>query len=187
MLRIALPVWILGAGLLMAGLADAAGPPGACAALSHAQAFALAGAPLDTVSREDSGPTAENGHDHTTACGYFPRGYDIAKADNPPERGIMLTLHEMPDRDAARRFYEQLVGMAGTSVSQTPGAKINPLGGLGEAAYLQVETVNSNPPVQLANIGFYKGSVMGFIQVWLRRPPGDVAQRGARQIISKLP
>jgi hypothetical protein len=184
MARIALAVLLFG---LLATRADAAGAPPACTALTETEALALVGAPLGAVTREEVKPTAENGHDATNACGYFPKGYDLAKADGPPERGIMVTLHSMPDGDAAKRFYNQMFKMAGMSVANQPGVSIAPVTGLGEGAYLQLMTLDSKPPVRLANVGFYKGSVMGFIQVWIKGPPGEVAQKAAKGIISKLP
>jgi hypothetical protein len=187
MLRTALPMGLVVAGFLMAGCACAAEPPGACAVLSEKQAVAITGGALRAVFREEIAATGENGHDHTTKCGYFPKGYDMAKADGPPERGIMITLHGMPDQDAAKRFYDQLFRMAGRSIESMPGASIAPVGGVGEAGYLQLMTLDSAPPVQLANMGFFKGSVMAFMQVWLKRPPGDAAQGAARQIVSRLP
>jgi hypothetical protein len=187
MLRAAVFASLMGVGLLMAGSANAAGPPAACAVLSEKQAVALAGGPLGAVVKQESMPADDNGHDHTTKCGYFPKGYDVDKADGPPERGIMITLHAMPDSEAAKRFYEQLFSMAGRSIASVPGARIAPASGLGEAAYVQLMTLDSNPPVQLANVGFFKGSVMGFMRVWLKRPPGDTARDAARQVISGLP
>jgi hypothetical protein len=187
MLRAALSTGLVVAGFLMAEHACAADPPAACAVLSEKQAVAVTGGALGAVFREETAATDENGHDHTTKCGYFPKGYDLAKADGPPERGIMITLHSMPDPDAAKRFYDQLFRMAGRSIESVPGASIAPVGGVGEAGYLQLMTLASTPPVQLANMGFFKGSVMGFMQVWLKRPPGDAAQGAAKQIVSRLP
>jgi len=182
--RIAIAVLLFG---LLPASAYAAGAPPACTALTEKEALALVGGPLGAVSREQVKPTAENGHDVADGCGYFPKGYDFAQADGPPERGIMVTLHSMPDGEAAKRFYNQMFKMAGMSVGAQPGVSIAPVSGLGEGAYLQLMTLDSKPPVRLANIGFYKGGVMGLMQVWLKGPPGEVAQKAAKGIISKLP
>ena len=114
--------------------------------------------PSGAVFREETAATGENGHDHTSKCGYFLKGYDLDKADGLLERGIMITLHSMPDQDAAKRFYDQLFRMAGRSIESVPGASIAPAGGVGEAGDLQLMALDSTPPVQLANMGFFKGS-----------------------------
>ena len=68
-------------------LTDASAGPGdaACNALTEQDAAALMGAPLESNFRNESKPDAMNGHDHTTVCGWFPKGYDLKKADAPPE------------------------------------------------------------------------------------------------------
>src|SRR5689334_2072439 len=81
----------------LAGLAvnDAAALPGdaACKALSQQDAAALMGAPLESNFRNETPADAVNGHDHTTVCGWFPKGFDLKSAGAPPERGVLLTLH----------------------------------------------------------------------------------------------
>jgi hypothetical protein len=49
------------------------------------------GAPLESNFRNESQPDSVNGHDHTTVCGWFPKGYNLSTADKPPERGVQLT------------------------------------------------------------------------------------------------
>jgi len=54
------------------------------------------GAPLPEPFKSETLPEMHNGHDHATACGWFPKGYNPATADAPPERGILLTLQVRP-------------------------------------------------------------------------------------------
>lgn len=83
--------------------------PVACAVLSEKEALALVGGPLGEISKGEQKPTMENGHDHNTWCGFFPKGYDLRKADRPPERGLMLQLHAMRNPADAKGFYENTV------------------------------------------------------------------------------
>jgi len=64
----------------------------ACELLSADEAASLMGAPLPEPFKSETLPEMHNGHDHATACGWFPKGYNPATADAPPERGILLTL-----------------------------------------------------------------------------------------------
>ena len=180
-------VLLLAAGLLMAGVSNAADAPVACAVLSEKEAVAITGGPLGEVFKHEKKPSAENGNDHDTECGYFPKGYDLEKAEAPPERGLMITLHTMLTKSEAKRYYDRLFEMAKEAGGAQPGSKIAPVSGLGEAAYLQLIKFDAKSGQELANIGFLKGNVMGFLQLWLKRPPGATAQTAARQIISKLP
>jgi hypothetical protein len=187
MMRIILSILFVGINFLIVECTNAAEAQDACAVLSEKEAVALTGGPLGTVIKNETKPTDENGSDHSTSCGYLPKGYDFTKADGPPERGLTITLHSMPNKEAAKRFYDSTFEMAKMSISSNPSARIAPMSGLGEAAYLQVVKIGSNGSVELANVGFLKGSVMGLMQLWLKRPPGETAQSAAKQIISKLP
>lgn len=186
-MRIVFAILFAGISLLIVACANAADVPGACAVLSEKEAVDLTGGPLGAVFKRETRPTAENGSDHATSCGYFPNGYDLEKAEGPPERGLMITLHGMRNAAEAKRYYDRLFEMANMSVGSMPGSRIAPASGLGEAAYLQVSKIGTDASVEVANVGFLKGGVMGLMQLWLKRPPGEPAQRAARQIISKLP
>jgi hypothetical protein len=186
-MRIIFSILFMVLNLLMIDCANAADPPSACAVLSEKEALALTGGPLREVIKNEKKPTDENGSDHSTACGYFPKGYNFEKAEGPPERGIMITLHNMPSKEAAKRYYNGLFDMVNMPGATRPGDKITPVSGLGEAAYLKVGKVGLDSSGDLADIGFLKGNVMGLLQVWAKRPPGETAQSAAKQIISKLP
>lgn len=186
-MRFILSVMLMGAGLSIAGVTNAAEEPSACGVLSEKDAVAVTGGPLGEVYKHEVKAAAENGNDHDTECGYFPKGYNLEKAEAPPERGLMITLHTMRSKSDAKRFYDRLFDMAKQSGAAQPGTKIAPVSGLGEAAYLELIKFDPKSNQELANIGFLKGNVMGFMQLWLRRPPGDTAQAAAKQIISKLP
>ena len=89
-LRLVLASAIIGSVITDASAAPAAA---ACGALTSQDAAALMGAPLEANFTNETAPDSLNGHDHTTVCGWFPKGYDLKKADAPPERGVQLTLH----------------------------------------------------------------------------------------------
>jgi hypothetical protein len=178
---------MMSAGLVVAGIASAADAPVACSVLTEKDAVAVTGGPLGAVFKHETKPVDVNGHDHETGCGYFPKGYDLDKAEGPPERGLMVTLHTMRNKADAKRFYERMYDMAKESGAAQPGSKIAPVAKLGEAAYLQLIKFDPKSGQELANVGFLKGNVMGFLQLWLKRPLGAAAQAAAQQIVVRLP
>jgi len=155
---------------------------------------ALVGGPLGEVLKNEQKPTAENGHDHTTTCGFFPKGYDLRKAGRPPERGLMLQLHAMRNNADAKGFYENTVGMvkemAKESGSPTAGAKVTTVKGMGEAATIELDKIEPEPKAvyQVVKLYFLKGRVMGHVTAWKKAAPADeIARAAAKQIIAKLP
>lgn len=168
--------------------------PTACALINEKDAVELLGGPLGEVYKEDIAPAQQNDFEHTTVCGFFPKGYKIQEADRPPERGIMLQLHAFQTGDKARKFYDIQVSlfqkMIETPNGPSAGAKISPLAGFGDSAFLQSEKVEIDPKTayQIAILVFVKGSVMGQVQVWKAQAPvNSIAQSAARKVISKLP
>jgi len=162
----------------------------ACDMLSEKEAIALSGGPLVEVSRDEIKPTAENGHDHNTVCGYFPKGYNLRKADRPPERGVQVQLHALRSRDDAKQFYEAGRGVAQERAKMPKGTSIVSLPGTGEAAFLQTRRIEPEPGAvyEIAIVQMLKGSVMSQVTVWRKGAPADeAAKSAARQVASRLP
>lgn len=184
---------------LTIGCAVAAGPalaqgaksPIACNVLTEKDAAAIVGEPLGSVLREETRPTAQNGHRHDSVCGYFPKGYDIRKADRPPERGLELQLYARRSKDDSKEFYDAALGMA-EQRSKTPksGTKPAPLPGTGEAAFLQARKLEPQPGnvYDIAIVRVLKGNVMAQITAWKKGAPADeVAKAAAKHVASRLP
>jgi len=168
--------------------------PDAAALLTAKDAVAMVAGPLDEVSKLESKPDAENGHDHNTICGYFPKGYRLAEAERPPERGVQLSLHRFPTPKEAQKFYDLTAAaereMAKTAGSATAGSKVEVLKGVGQAGVLSVKKLTPEPKAvyQVGIATFLKGSVMGQLTVWRRDATvAAAASAGAKQIAAKLP
>jgi hypothetical protein len=178
--------------LASVALADSKSPV-ACALLNEKEAVALVGGPLGEVFKNEQKPTMENGRDHNSVCGFFPKGYKIATADLPPEQGILLTIHAMQTAAAAKNFYEQsltseqeMMSMPGSPLA---GGKITTLSGTGKAAYLvenKIEPGSSSSGV--ATIVFLKGNVMGQVQVWKKGGQSvEITKKAVKNLLAKLP
>jgi hypothetical protein len=168
--------------------------PVACALMDEKEALALVGGPLGEVFKEEEMPTMENGRDHNSVCGFFPKGYKIQEADSPPERGLQLQLHVMQTEAAAKTFYERVLesnqDMTRMSGSPLASAKITTLNGIGKAAFLADDKIELEPgsSCAVATVGFLKGNVMGQVQVWKKSgPAGEIAKSAAKKVVTKLP
>lgn len=166
----------------------------ACDLMNEKEAIALVGGPLGEVFKEEELPTIENGHDHNSVCGFFPKGYKIQDADRPPERGLLFTLHAMQTDAAAKHFYEHVLAskrdMAKIAGSPSSGDRITPLRGMGEAAFLVETKIMGEPDsyYSVATMYFLKGSVMGQVQVWKKAgSPMEIAEIAVKKVLAKLP
>ena len=170
--------------LLVAAIASVAvGEPAhaaghaACDALAAPDAAALMGAPLESNFRNESKPDAVNGHDHTTVCGWFPKGYNLATADKPPERGVQLTVHTFRTPAEAKQFHSMMK-------SGPPGTKVKPVPGVGEDAVIDEKTFSGT---NVATLRFVKGVHSAQVQTWRKGEAGaDVATAAAKQVAAKL-
>jgi hypothetical protein len=164
----------LAAALALTAVAPALATP-ACKALPAEAAAALLGAALPENVRRETPPTRDNGHDATSVCGWFPKGYRLATADAPPERGVLLSVHRFRSAAEARRFYE-------FNAETAPGAQ--PLAGLGEeaaAAERQLGGVNLATVIVLAGPRFVQ------VQVWRKGgAAAEAASSAARQAVARL-
>ncbi len=184
MMRFLLPLLLVS---LCAGTARAADAPHACAALSEADAAKLLGGPLGEVSKFERKPAPENGNDHQTACGYFPKGYNIDKAEGPPVRGILVTFHTLLNNADAKRYYGGILDMQKDMAQAPGGATVTPVSGIGEGAYLKPFAI-ANSPSKITTLTFLKANVMASVQVWKNAAPvDDIAAAAAKQILTKLP
>jgi hypothetical protein len=165
-------------GLAAIGSASAAGPSAACTALTAPDATALMGAPLAANFRNESAPDAVNGHDHTTVCGWFPAGYDLQKADAPPERGVQLTLHTFRTAAEAKQFHDM-------TKNGPPGGKPKPVAGVGQDAVVEEKTFSGT---RVATIRFLKGTHAAQIQTWRKdnKDAAESATAAAKQVVGKL-
>jgi hypothetical protein len=180
--------------LLLLFASNAVATKVACDVINEKEAVALVGGALGEIFKAEVLPTAENGYDHSTVCGFFPKGYDIQKADRPPERGIQLHLHVFKTKTTAKTFYEQSAEMDKEMSTQegspTKGAKIIPVAGIGQAAYL-TESKNEPEPgssYSVTNSAFLKGNAVGFVMGWKKgASPTSQVKDALKKVSSKLP
>jgi hypothetical protein len=160
----------------------------ACSTFSEDEAAKVLGGPLGAVYKSEAAAADDNGNEHKTQCGHFPKGYDLDKAEGPPERGVLVTLHTMPSGEAAKRYYDGVLEMLkGMPEAQGGGAKITTVSGIGSGAYLK-PTPLPNSASKIVTLTFLKGSVMADVQIWKSSGPVDqVAREAARLVMAKLP
>jgi hypothetical protein len=187
-------VLLLGSVICLALAMAGTKSPIACEILSEKDALALVGGPLGELFKTEEAPSKENGYDHISVCGFFPKGYNIQKADRPPERGLQLQLHSMRNATDAKNLYNNSLSTAEV-MSKMPGnpysgAAITPLKGMGQAAFMQVTKIEPGPSssYQIAIVTFLKGNVMGQLTTWKKATPvEEIAKSAAKQVISRLP
>jgi len=157
----------------------------ACQLLSAEDAASLTGAPLPQPFKSEEKAAMHNGHDHKTACGWFPKGFDLATTQVPPDRGVLLTVHRLRTSEEARTFHAMSTEMI------QDGAKTNPalgtfadVAGVGEKALLGQKQLDG---VKMATVRFLKGTVAGQVQVWRKDgPAGDTATAAAKRVAARL-
>jgi len=173
-LRLALASAIMGSIVIDASAAPAA----ACGALTSQDAAALMGAPLEANFTNDTAPDSLNGHDHTTVCGWFPKGYDLKKAEAPPERGVQLTLHTFRTPAEAKMFHDM-------TKKGPPGSSPRAVPDLGQDALMEEKNFSGT---RVATIHFLKGVHAAQIQTWRKEKAAaiDSATAAARQVVGKL-
>lgn len=186
--HLALVAVLVGGGLAVPASAMAPDVTTACSTLSEPEAIKLLGGPLGEVLKTETTASDENGDDHQTTCGHFPKGYNLEHAGGPPERGILITLHKMRNESAAKRYYDGVYQMLkGMPESHGGGSKITSLNGIGEGAYLK-HIVLPNSTSKIVNLTLLKHSFMVDIQIWKNAGSVDeIAQQAARQVLAKLP
>jgi hypothetical protein len=163
------------AGLAVSDASALAGDA-ACSALTQQDAAALMGAPLESNFRNETAPDSVNGHDHTTVCGWFPKGFDLKSAGAPPERGVQLTLHTFRTAAEAKQFHD----MTKTGV---PGSKHKPVSGVGQDAVVDEKTFSG---VRVATIRFLKGVHAAQVQTWSKDKGTEAATAAAGKVVAKL-
>src|SRR5579864_6748915 len=150
--------------------------------LGEAEAVKLLKNPLGSIKKSETPPDATNGNDRMTICGYFPKGYDLETADAPPDAGLMVTLHALPDAAAAKRYYEGVMGAIKES-----GEKLMPVTGVGDAGFSQASNV-AGSAVHVAILTFLKGNIMAMVQVWTKAAaPDEIVRAASLQIAGRLP
>ena len=170
---------VLASAIMGSAITDvSAAPAAACGALTSQDATALMGAPLESNFRNETPPDSLNGHDHTTVCGWFPKGYDLKKADAPPERGVQLTLHTFRTPAEAKMFHDM-------TKKGPPGSKPKALPDVGQDALMEEKNFSGT---RVATIHFLKGVHAAQIQTWRKEKAAaiDSATAAARQVVGKL-
>jgi len=157
----------------------------ACSLLTAQDAATLMGMPLPENVKHESLPDAQNGHDHTTVCGWFPKGYKLATADAPPERGVQLTLHTLRTPAEAQAFHKNTTEMVQEAAKSNPSVgKFSPAAGVGQRAVLGQKQIAG---VHIATLSFLKGKVAAQVQVWRKdTPAGESATAASKRIADKL-
>ena len=165
--------------------AGVAQPRSACAVLTAQEAASLMGASLPEAFKGETPPDAQNGHDHTTVCGWFPKGYKLATADGPPERGIQLSLHTFRTPAEAKTFHTNIAEMVQEAAKSSPiPGKFSRAAGVGEAAQLEQKQLAG---VHLTTLRFLKGKVAAQLQVWRKDgPSGDTATAAGKKLAGML-
>ena len=165
--------------------------PVACNVMTEKDAAAHAGAPLGSVNRDEIKPTAQNGQVHHTTCGFFPKGYEIRKADRPPELGVELQLYARRNREDAKSSHDSYRSMAEERAKATRGAeKVVPVPGIGEETYMLTRTLEPKPGAvyEIAYVRVLKGRVAAQVTAWKKGAPADeIAKSAAKQVAARLP
>lgn len=149
----------------------------ACDVLTESEASELAGGPVVASYKDDTPPTKQNRFDHTTVCGFFPKGHDMRIATTQPERALIITLHAMRYAKDARWFYDQ-------TASNRDSGEITTLTGVGDAALMKEGEARKQKVVQLT---FVKKSIAGHISTWGMEKISKSAIAAAKSVAAKLP
>ena len=170
---------VLASAIAGGTIAGASAAPGdaACNALPQQDAAALMGVPLESNFRNETAADAVNGHDRTTVCGWFPKGYNLKTADKPPENGISLTLHTFRTSGEAKQFHDM--------TKRGPASeKPKPVSGVGDDAVIDEKTFSGT---RVATIRFVKGTHAAQIQTWRKdKTAAESATAAAKQVVAKL-
>lgn len=181
--------------LLSLALSAPAAPatPDATALLSERDALAWVGGPLGGTFESATPPTAENGRDHTTVRGWFPRGWDPRTAEAPPARGVMLTLHAMPDAESAGAFLATMRDLhrerAEAAAPESGATTFTALDSLGAEAFVLAESVpvKGGRPVGVATLMVARGRTVLQLQIWRAEgSASETALRAARVLAARL-
>ncbi len=157
----------------------------ACALLTSEDAARIVGSPLPENYRSGARPNPRNAQAQTSVCGWFPRDFQFATSEDPPESGVQLTVRSMPAAADARAFYDKSNEMARmVAKASSVGGRMTPLSGIGESAFLDQKRLGNGYVLTLKAL---KGSHIIQLQVW---SPGagvdEATSKAARQIASKL-
>jgi hypothetical protein len=157
--------------------------PVACATFTKADAVSWIGGPLGAVRKSENASPSPGGRPRLSTCMCFPNGFDLTTAQEPPERGLCVTLMAMPDNGTARERFDAMTW----TMTGAPVVDRTPVRGIGEEAVLERAKLQTSvsPVVWLK---FRRGDVAGSVQVWAKaRDPAAVARTVAAHIVSRLP
>ncbi len=160
---------------------------------TQADAVAWLGGPLEDTFRQEEEPSSENGRDHVTVRGWYPKGWNPQTAEAPPERAIQVVVHAFADTAGAERFYEFVHDRDEGSVKHTDGPfagfAFTSLDGLGDVAHVKHGSLPGagGAKISLGTLSFRSGRAFVQMQVWMADGTAlDRAQQAARVMAAKL-
>lgn len=171
----------------------ASAPPLADSLLSQAEAVAWLGGPLEDTFQQEEEASAENGHDHMTVRGWYPKGWNPQTADAPPDRAIQAVVHAFADTAGAERFYGFIHTRDERSVQAAEGPfagfLVRTLEGVADAAHVKHGDLpgKGGGKVSLATLSFLRGRTFVQMQVWMADGSAvERATRAAKEMSAKL-
>jgi hypothetical protein len=162
----------------------------ACSMVSAADAQKLLGGELD-VQEFAKIPTAGGAGTYDSVCTYIAKGGSFA---NPvgSSRFLDVTLHFLNSADDMKTVYEDSLGqyrdMAKAADAPFKNARITPLSGFGDRAFVVEAVTDPKTNYKSALIVFYKGRAGGTVSAW-KKPQSslETTKTVLRHILSKLP
>lgn len=150
---------------------------GACDVMTEAEASAFAGGAVVASYKDETKPSKQNKFDHITACGFYPKGYDIRTATSQPERGLIVTLHSMRSAKEARALYDE-------TANNRDAGDVTTLSDIGEAALMKEGEARKQKVAQLT---FVKKAVTGHVSTWGGEKTNKRAIEIAKKVAERLP
>ncbi len=167
--------------------------PVADSLLSQADAVAWLGGPLEDTFQQEGEPSSDNGHDHMTVRGWYPKGWNPQTAEAPPQRAIQAVVHAFADTSGAKRFYEFVrdrdEGAVGRGDGPFAGFAFAPIEALADECHAKHGALpgEDGAKISLATLSFRSGRTFVQMQVWMADGSAlERATRAAREMDAKL-
>ena len=140
----------------------------ACSVVTATEAVALVGGPLDRREFAKT-PTANGPGTHDSICTYIAKGGNFENAVSA-SRLLDLTLHFLQSSKAAKDLFdssiEQYRQMAKVPDAPFKNAKVTPIDGFGDRAFVLEAVTDQKTKYKSALIVFVKGKVGGAVGAW---------------------
>lgn len=167
--------------------------PVADSLLSRAEAVAWLGGPLEDTFQQEEPPSRENGHDHMTVRGWYPKGWHPQTAEAPPQRAIQLVVHAFADTSGATRFYEFVrdrdEGTVGNGDGPFAGFAFTPIDAVADECHVKHGALpgEGGATISLATLSLRRGRTFVQVQVWMADGSAlERATRAARAMSARL-